>query len=264
MSTDINGEFIATSNLRICFREYLSTSRISKEDFNIYTNTTENVGFNWVLYNNLLKSDQYGRNIIYTDVIGSTQTLLTSLNVKTIKYDGLVLTARQQTSGRGRHGNQWLSPIGCMMFSMSFNINLNSKLGQNLPFVQHIAVIAFVKSIRDRSGYENLDINIKWPNDIYIRKLVKIGGVVTSSTLFNNNFKITLGMGINIDNEKPTECLNSYLQEYCSENSVFLPKLCVEDVLAGTLSTMELLVDMFQSKGVDPLKELYYHYWIHR
>ncbi|XP_047127959.1 biotin--protein ligase isoform X1 [Hydra vulgaris] len=263
VSSDINGEFVNANKLKIRFRDNKTTSEFSKDEFIIYTNTNETVGFNWLVYNSFLKSKHYGRNVIYTNVIESTQNFFTSFNVKSIKENGLVLIARQQTSGKGRHGNQWLSPIGCMMFSMNFSVRLDSKLGQNLPFIQHIAVVAFVKSIRDRPGYENLDINIKWPNDIYIRKTIKIGGVITSSSLFNNEFKVILGMGVNIANDKPTECLNSYLKEYCLENRVNLPELLIEDVLATTLNTMEILVDMFQLKGVDALKELYYNYWMH-
>ena len=47
----------------------------------------------------------------------------------------------------GRGGNEWLSPLGCAMFTIALNIPLSSQVGRRLPFLQHIAAVAVVKSI---------------------------------------------------------------------------------------------------------------------
>jgi biotin--protein ligase len=58
----------------------------------------------------------------------------------------------------GRGGNAWLSPDGCLSFSFPLHVELDSNLGQRLPFVQHIAALAVVDAVRGMNGYEVLKI----------------------------------------------------------------------------------------------------------
>lgn len=51
----------------------------------------------------------------------------------------------------------WLSPAGCMMFSLHVQFPFESNLGQRLPFLQHIASLAAVEAIKAKPGYEVLD-----------------------------------------------------------------------------------------------------------
>ena len=64
------------------------------------------------------------------------------------------MVGRQQTVGKGRGGNAWLSPDGCLSFSFTLQIDLDSNLGQRLPFIQHIAALAVVDAVRGMKGYE--------------------------------------------------------------------------------------------------------------
>lgn len=56
------------------------------------------------------------------------------------------------TSGRGR--NAWLSPLGCAMFTLAVQVDLNSALGRRIPFVQHLAALAVVEAVRTLPGYQ--------------------------------------------------------------------------------------------------------------
>lgn len=47
-----------------------------------------------------------------------------------------------------------MSPLGCAMFSLHLQVPLNSLLGQRLPFLQHLAALAVVESVRTLPGYE--------------------------------------------------------------------------------------------------------------
>lgn len=217
------------------------------------------------LYQDTLKTKQYGKNILYSDTVDSTQTIFTGFNFGTILCDGLVVHAKRQLKGKGRSGNQWLSPLGCMMFSMGICIPVNSFLGQNLSIIQHLVVVAFVRSVKTKgSGYEQLDLNIKWPNDIYVRKTTKIGGVIVNTACMHGQFKVTIGLGVNVDNEKPTECLNSLIRQHNMKQGCDLPVLKMEEALAETINSIEYLVELFQEKGVDEFKKEYYRYWMHR
>ena len=44
-------------------------------------------------------------------------------------------------------------------------------------------------SIRARPGYEELDLRLKWPNDIYYGADTKLGGVLVSSSFAEGEFR---------------------------------------------------------------------------
>ena len=62
----------------------------------------------------------------------------------------------------GRGGNAWLSPDGCLSFSFPLHFELDSNLGQRLPFVQHIAALAVVEAVRGMRGYEVKKLILKY------------------------------------------------------------------------------------------------------
>jgi len=265
-NTCITGKDI---NLNFLENSFENKNNIQDRDFIINLNSSESdltnkAHFNLNAYTSSLDTETYGQNIIVTDTINSTHTVFTGVNINSICCDGLVVHAKRQLKGKGRTGNQWLSPLGCMMFSMQIDIPVVSNLGRSLSMVQHLVIVAFVRSIKKRGhGYQGLDLNIKWPNDIYINHNVKIGGIIVNSSLWQNNFKITIGLGVNVSNEKPTDCLNSLVRGYNAAHGEQLPELEIEDVMAGTLNEIESLVKSFQKDGVEMFKREYYKYWLH-
>lgn len=59
---------------------------------------------------------------------------------------------RVAAAGRGR--NAWLSPLGCAMFTVGLQVELSSRLGRRIPFLQHLAALAVVEAVRTLPGYE--------------------------------------------------------------------------------------------------------------
>jgi biotin--protein ligase len=80
-----------------------------------------------------------------------------------------------------------------MMFSMVVRVEFGTKLGSRLPYIQHIASLALVEAVRGLNGYKDIDICLKWPNDMYYGRNVKIGGVVVSSTADGNTLSAVIG-----------------------------------------------------------------------
>ena len=62
-----------------------------------------------------------------------------------------------------------------------------------------------------------------------------------------------LGIGLNIDNAKPTTCLNAVLQEGGSTSN----QLTREDILAAFFNQFEELFNVFLNKGA-PLTYMYF------
>ena len=64
-----------------------------------------------------------------------------------------VVVADTQSKGKGRSGNVWVSPEGCLMFSSIHCLNLE---GSKLPFAQYATTLAAVKSIDRLCNFELL------------------------------------------------------------------------------------------------------------
>jgi len=130
---------------------------------------------------------------------------------------GTVCVADEQTSGRGRGSNQWASPLGSLAFSFTRS---NTLAATDIPLLQYISTLAVVKAIEtifaatacsSVANFVKLNIRIKWPNDIY-HQSTKIGGVLCRAIYEEEAFKIVIGIGLNLDNQSPTICLNDVVQ----------------------------------------------------
>lgn len=222
--------------------------------------------FDFNLYKSNLRTKLIGNVVLYAEVITTTINLIESLMFSISTEIGLVAIAKRQTSGVGRGGNAWLSPPGCAMFSVHLRIPQMSRLGERIPFLQHIVSLAVVLAVRLKPGYENLDLRIKWPNDIYYGANMKLGGVIVKSSIMNDIIHANVGCGVNVANKDPTICINDLIQianETLQQNSDSLDLLRTEEVIALSLNALEDVIAKFQANGPDDFKQLYYKYWLH-
>ncbi|KAK7121141.1 hypothetical protein R3I94_020946 [Phoxinus phoxinus] len=213
-------------------------------------------------YRQHLHTHTLGHTLIYADVTSSTMDLLDGL-VSQSPQEGLIAIAARQTQGKGRGGNAWLSPLGCAMFSLHLQIPLNSRLGQRLPFLQHLVALAVVESVRTLPGYEDVDLRLKWPNDIYYSDLMKLGGVLVSSSLTGQSFSLRIGCGFNVSNSNPTVCINDLVRQQNRQQNRGLEPLAAEQLIARAVTLLERYVSDFQLRGSDTLLPLYYSRWVH-
>lgn len=105
-----------------------------------------------------------------------------------------------QIAGRGRGTNNWLSPPGCLQFSIL--LRARKELGPQLVFLQYLFGLSVVEAVRNLPGYENLALHLKWPNDLYVnigedQGLRKIGGILVNSTYAGKDFSIIIGESFN-------------------------------------------------------------------
>ena len=104
----------------------------------------------------------------------------------------LIVLAKEQTKGRGRRGNNWISPFGNIYCSIALSVNISSNDFFKLAMLTSVAV----KRSLEHIGL--IDILFKWPNDIFCHNK-KISGVIQESYL--NKIKkqiLIIGVGINI------------------------------------------------------------------
>ena len=89
------------------------------------------------------------------------------------------------------------------MFSYKSIVQSSDYVGQ----MQYLIALVMCEAIKQLNGLSELDINIKWPNDIYVNKRTKVCGIISQSVYSNGIFDITSGIGLNVSNRKPTTCL---------------------------------------------------------
>ncbi|KAF2904465.1 hypothetical protein ILUMI_01705 [Ignelater luminosus] len=214
--------------------------------------------FSTVKYFETLEAKDIGRLVIYVDILTSTQFML----AKTLRH-GLAVIVKQQTQGVGRSGNSWLSPLGCAMFSIQLHIPMNSTLGKSLPLVQHLVMIAVVSSIRSVPGYEEIDLGLKWPNDLYANHNIKIGGLIVNSSIYSDTAIVNIGCGVNLDNSEPTTCINDVIRSYSDVTQNPLATIPYEAFFANVFNEIEGIYNIVQEGNLNYLFELYYKYWLH-
>ncbi|CAG8711816.1 5702_t:CDS:1, partial [Scutellospora calospora] len=60
----------------------------------------------------------------------------------------------QQVQGRGRGRNSWISPPGCLQFSIMMRHSLKTNPAGSVVFIQYLLSLAVVEAVRTKQGYE--------------------------------------------------------------------------------------------------------------
>jgi BirA family biotin operon repressor/biotin-[acetyl-CoA-carboxylase] ligase len=113
----------------------------------------------------------------------------------------VVIVSGEQLRGYGRRGSLWYSPQGGLWCSVVLEPMLSST---HLKSTHQLSILACSAAVQSIESLYNLNLSIKWPNDI-MYKGKKLGGVLVEvypcykkdTTYY---FPI-VGIGINVNNE---------------------------------------------------------------
>ena len=102
------------------------------------------------------------------------------------------ITARSQTAGRGRRGNQWISPPGNLYATLLLSEPSPKAQAPQLSFVAALALHDVVTECAPQLGPL---LKVKWPNDLLIGK-AKVAGILIEG---ENEpvFVVAVGIGMN-------------------------------------------------------------------
>lgn len=137
-----------------------------------------------------LNTSYIAQNIKFFKTIDSTNTYANQVAEK--HDEGMVIISNEQTKGKGRTGKKWIS-------KENVGIYFSMILKPNIPIIK----ASFLTQVAGASlcsalNQNNIDAQIKWPNDIIINGK-KIAGILTEMNaeidLINH---IVVGIGINI------------------------------------------------------------------
>jgi BirA family biotin operon repressor/biotin-[acetyl-CoA-carboxylase] ligase len=129
---------------------------------------------------------------IHLDRCASTNDYLKSHALEFRDRFPVLVTAGQQTGGKGRDQRSWVSSYGKGLYA-SFGFQLDS--ATKLFLLPLVAGISVIETLKDLSG---LQFDLKWPNDVLYRRK-KIAGILIENTITDDTLFCITGIGINLN-----------------------------------------------------------------
>jgi len=190
-----------------------------------------------------LSTGQIGSKVIVLDVVDSTLEEAKRLGDT---EEGTVVVAREQSSGKGRFGRRWFSPLGGLWFTV---ILYPRQSATSSPLLSLTASLAVSKGITKTTG---LSAAIRWPNDVYVHG-GKVAGVLTEMEIVGDTItRAFVGIGVNANfnveelPEEAREMATTLMRELGS-------KVDVEKLLTDILSEFERLYEVYKTGWRDEL-----------
>jgi BirA family biotin operon repressor/biotin-[acetyl-CoA-carboxylase] ligase len=173
---------------------------------------------------------------------GSTNEWAKQLAISGAK-EGTITIAVTQSSGRGRLGRTWTSPIGGLWFSIILRPKMRPA---DMP---KLTVLAGLSAAETLQRLYSLRIETKWPNDILVneRKICGILGEANSKGEIVN-FAI-LGIGINANFDAYKSLPDSIAANASSIETELGRKIRLEDLLGALLERLEADYDTYAESG---------------
>lgn len=199
----------------------------------------------------LLNTEYIGKEIQYHDSIDSTNNKGRMMASEGCA-EGLVITAEEQTAGRGRLGRQWTTPkFTSIAFSLVLKPRIKPAQAPGITIVMGTAVCSALKKLT------SLDVGIKWPNDIIINNK-KVCGILTemNAEIDAVNF-IVAGVGINVNINKFPDELSEIATSLMLETGREVSR---KEVLAAVLTEFEMLYNEFKQNGLKDIIEQFKNY----
>lgn len=148
--------------------------------------------YNFVELNSENPAKALGKSLIFLESVDSTNDYLKRIALDS--DDLTVVIAEVQTAGKGRLGRQWSSEKGAgIWMSLLLKPDIETSAA---PKITLIAAAAMTKAIE---AVCQVDVGIKWPNDLVVGGK-KISGALTemSAELGGINY-IVVGIGVNVN-----------------------------------------------------------------
>ena len=133
------------------------------------------------------------KNIVKLHATTSTSDVLKSRFRESVLSNGFTVYTSHQTNGRGQMGASWQSEPGKnLMFSMLYKNTHDLNAFQ----INQKTCVILAETI---AAVSDLDVSIKWPNDILSAKK-KIAGILVESTFKKGSLShCFIGVGLNVN-----------------------------------------------------------------
>lgn len=167
--------------------------------------------------------------LIKLGAIDSTNDFLKALAAQDELHNFTVVTAENQTKGKGQIGAKWISEAGK---NLIMSVLVKDFLNDNEK-VFDMSVIVSLAVIETLNELEIPDLSIKWPNDIMSYNK-KIGGILIENTIKSDGRIVSVvGLGLNVNQMNFEHLPNASSLAIISGNSFdkdVFPELIVQKI----------------------------------
>jgi BirA family transcriptional regulator, biotin operon repressor / biotin---[acetyl-CoA-carboxylase] ligase len=164
-----------------------------------------------------MNSTFVGKYIIKIDEIDSTNNYANEISSHSVIPEGAIVVAKNQLSGKGQRGSSWISEADknltvSYIFYPKF-LNIHQQFYLNMAFS-----LAVLKTV---SHYLRANIQIKWPNDIWVDD-EKIAGILIENQINSIGIsKSIVGIGLNVNQSVFEKDLMATSLSMCSKHIAF-------------------------------------------
>lgn len=198
--------------------------------------------------------------IIHFDVIDSTmdeaRRMIEKSSLPVSSKEMTVISADEQTRGRGRQNRDWVSDKGNLYTTFVLDVSAFPEKASQVSFVTALAVSSGIQPFLK----PEVNVGLKWPNDVLINDR-KVAGILLELVhcAKTNTHWLLVGIGVNIcfapSNVKwPATFLNKNTKDYLSRNTV----------LDSILNSFYKYYDLWENEGFEIIRANWLDFWVHR
>ena len=135
-----------------------------------------------------------GKQLQFFSSVGSTNDLLKE-QARLGAAEGLVFVTDEQVAGRGRRGRSWTAPTGTSLL-VSTLLHPGWLPAGDAFLITILAAVAAAEAIE---SVTELNVDLKWPNDLQIGGR-KLGGILVETEMSEAQLRwVVIGCGINVN-----------------------------------------------------------------
>lgn len=187
-------------------------------------------------------------NVEVHPIIDSTNSeLMRRIQAKEALESGTVIVAEMQQAGRGRRGRVWQSPFGAnLYYSYFWRLDDGLQAAMGVSIAVGLAVYDAIKVLY------NIDIELKWPNDIYLNKQKLAGVLVELDGQPQGPCQLVIGIGINL---QMPESFSQHIDQAWTDLSQHTQQLDKNQLVASLTNCLEQRLVEYRQTGLQTMYE---------
>jgi len=187
-------------------------------------------------------------NVEVHPIIDSTNSeLMRRIQSKAELESGKVIVAEMQQAGRGRRGRVWQSPFGAnLYYSYFWRLDDGLQAAMGVSIAVGLAVYDAIKAL-----YQ-IDVELKWPNDIYINKQKLAGVLVELDGQPQGPCQLVIGIGINL---QMPESFSQHIDQAWTDLNQHTQQLDKNELVASLTYYLEKRLLQYSQSGLQEMYE---------
>ncbi|TMP02702.1 biotin--[acetyl-CoA-carboxylase] synthetase [Pseudoalteromonas sp. S3178] len=187
-------------------------------------------------------------NVEVHPIIDSTNSeLMRRIQSKAELESGKVVVAEMQQAGRGRRGRVWQSPFGAnLYYSYFWRLDDGLQAAMGVSIAVGLAVYDAIKAL-----YQ-IDVELKWPNDIYINKQKLAGVLVELDGQPQGPCQLVIGIGINL---QMPESFSQHIDQAWTDLNQHTQQLDKNELVASLTYYLEKRLLQYSQSGLQEMYE---------